>query len=489
MSHLLFRIVLLGVVTAGATRSVADEPSRASQASGDGIRVAAEWEPAVGVLIGWPLKLPKSLVIEMAKDVDLYVTVADKEAEGKARATFKDWEIDPKRTHFLITKQGDGYFLTRDWGPSAVFDGRGKCTLVDGRYLDYPLSGIDSRKRLFWLSKLMKLDYRPDDAAPAAVAKALGLPRTELPVALTGGNLLFDGQGTAFATQIIVDENAAMGTPKERFLRVLREQLGVTRFHVLPNFESHGYEGLGYGIQHVDCLLKLLDEERILVRRAPKDHPDFKHIEAAVGHLAKLKSVYGRPYTLLRIDTPRYDKDYLANYTNALILNRKVYVPLFGIAADKQALKTWRAALPGYEVLGFEFDRGEDGWSYTDSLHCRTRAIWDRKMLHMTHQRVQESVASADKQPIEVHIRDYSGAGLIEDKLELVWRTEGSPKWTRVRLEPAARAPVFGAAIEGLRPGQVVEYYLSAASHSGRKESLPRTAPKGLYGFKVEQKR
>jgi hypothetical protein len=40
---------------------------------------------------------------------------------------------------------------------------------------------------------------------------------------------------------------------------------------------------------------KLLDEERILVKRVPRDHPDFEHIQAAVRHLAKLTSVY--PFT------------------------------------------------------------------------------------------------------------------------------------------------------------------------------------------------
>jgi agmatine/peptidylarginine deiminase len=489
MSRLHFFTVTAYALVAAATRGFAENPSPAPREQGPAIRVAAEWEPAVGVLIGWPLKLPKSLVVAMAKDVDLYVTVANKAAERKARGTFRKWGIDPKRTRFVIAKQGDGYFLTRDWGPFAVFDGRGEYKLVDGRYLDYPVSGIDGGKRLLWLSKLLRLDYRADDAAPAAVAEALGLKRTELAVALTGGNVLFDGQGTAFATQIILDENIARGTPKDKFFHTLKEQLGVARFHVLPNFERHGFEGSGLGIQHVDCLLKLLDEERILVKRVPKDHPDFGPVEAAARHLAKLTSVYGRPYTLLRIDTPRYHKDYLANYTNSLILNRKVYVPLFGIPADKQALKTWRAAMPGYEVFGFEFDHREDGWSYTDALHCRTRAIWDRKMLHMTHKCMDARVRSADQQPIEVHIRDYSGAGLIEGKLQLVWRTRGSPKWAQSRLKPAGRAHTFRATIDGLRPGQTVEYYLSAASRSGRQESLPRSAPNGCYVFKVEEKR
>jgi agmatine/peptidylarginine deiminase len=489
MNRLLFYAVAGYALVAPATCGFAEDPSPASQAKGHAIRAAAEWEPAVGVLIGWPLKLPKPLVLEMAKDVHLYVTVANHGAEQKARGTFEKWGIDPEQIHFIVAKQGDGYFLTRDWGPFAVFDARGEYRLVDGRYRDYPVSGIDSGKRLLWLSKLFGLDYRPDDATPAAVAEVLGVKRTELPVALTGGNVLLDGQGTGFATQIIIDENIAMGTPKDQFLRTLAQELGVTRLHVLPNFERHGFEGTGFGIQHVDCLLKLLDEERILVKRVPKDHPDFEHVEAAVRHLGKLTSVYGRSYSLLRIDTPRYRKDYLANYTNALILNRKVYVPLFGIPGDKPALETWRAAMPGYEVFGFEFDQGEDGWSYTDSLHCRTRAIWDRKMLHLTHKRMDARVASACRQLIEVHVRDYSGAGLIEDKLQLLWRTGGSAKWTQVRLEPAARALTFRATIAGLRPGQTVEYYLSAASRSGREETLPRTAPKGCYAFKVEEKR
>jgi agmatine deiminase len=489
MNRLLFYAISGSALVASATCGFVEEPSSVVRAQGHTIRAAAEWEPAVGVLIGWPLKLPKPLVVEMAKDAHLYVTVANHGAEEKARETFAKWEIDAKQIHFILAKQGDGYFLTRDWGPFAIFDGRAEYRLVDGRYVDYPVSGIDSGKRLLWLTKLFRLDYRPDDATPGAVAEVLGVKRTELPVALTGGNVLLDGQGTGFATQILLDENLARGTSKDQFLRTLRQELGLTRLHVLPNFESHGFEGSGFGIQHVDCLLKLLDEERILVKRVPKDHPDFEHVEAAVRHLAKLTSVYGRPYILLRIDTPRYDKDYLANYTNALILNRKVYVPLFAIPGDQQALETWRAAMPGYGVFGFEFSQGEDSWSYTDSLHCRTRAIWDRMMLHMTHKRLGPQVASAGKQPIEGHIHDYSGAGLIADKLHLVWRTGESPKWTEVRLEPAAQAHTFRATIEGLRPRQSVEYYLTAASRSGRQESLPRTAPKGFYTFKVEEKR
>jgi len=448
------------------------------------VRVAAEWEPVTGVLIGWPLKLPRALVTEMAKDVDLYVTVSNKAGRRRAYKTFTEWEIDPQRLHFIITRQGDGYYLPRDWGPFAVFDARGKAKLVDGRYLDYPVAVAGSSIPLRSLSEHFGLDYLLDDPTPGAVAKELGLPRTELPVALTGGNLFFDGLGTGFATQILVDENAALGIPRDQFFEILRKELGVVRFHILPIFE-----GVAGGIQHIDCLLKLLDEEQILIKRAPDNHPDYRRIEGIVAELGKLTNPYGRPYALLRIDTPRYDQDDLANYTNSIIVNRKIYVPLFGIPADQRALKTWRAAMPGYEVFGFALDKNLIDMRYTDAIHCRTRGIWDPKMLRMSHKRIDGRAASASGYLVEAEIRDYSGAGLIEDRLVVCWRKTGRAKWTEIRLEPAGTANAFRATIEGVRSGQTIEYYVSAASRSGRRESLPRTAPKGFYSFKVEAPR
>src|SRR5439155_20654947 len=108
--------------------------------------------------------------------------------------------------------------------------------------------------------------------------------------------------------------NAIMGVSQERLLGLLRQHLGVRRFHFLPNFER-------LGIQHIDCLLKLLDEERVLVKRVPADHPSYPHVEKAVRYLQGLTNVRGRPYEILRIDTPRYCLNQVAAYTNALIVN------------------------------------------------------------------------------------------------------------------------------------------------------------------------
>jgi hypothetical protein len=324
---------------------------------------------------------------------------------------------------------------------------------------------------LIWVPTISGIPYWRDDRAPVAVARALGCPISELPSFLTGGNVAFDGHGTAFSTEIMLAENRSRGVSRERFLAIAHEELGIQQFHFLPNFER-------LGIQHLDCLLKLLDEERMLIKRPPPDDPAFKDIERVVCYLSTLTNVYGRPYQLLRIDTPRYYLKRLANYTNAVIVNRSIFVPLFGIPGDAAALNTWRQAMPGYDVQGFEYAH----WGSEDALHCRVHGIWDPHMLYMAHRRM-DALASAGKFTVEVHIRDYSGAGLIDGQLHLAWRKQGKTEWRRQRLQRTAGEHLYQGTIEGVQPGQTIEYYFEAASRSGRQETLPRTAPAGVYTF------
>jgi agmatine/peptidylarginine deiminase len=435
------------------------------------VRVAAEWEATIGVLIAWPPQLPEALLVALAREVDLYVTVQGARDEYQAGRQFAALGIGRERVHYIHTVQGRHYYLTRDWGPFAAFDDAGNYWLVDGRFRAYPLGTADSH-RLILFPRVGELRHRWADEAPRAVARVLGRPSVELPIALTGGSIAFDGQGTAFATQIVLDENREYGTSAEEFFAVACRELGVRRFHVVPNFER-------FGIQHLDCLMKLLDEERILVKRAPPDHPAFEPIERAADHLSRLISPSGRPYQVLRIDAPPFRLNRLANYTNALIVNRSIFVPLFGIPADADALATWQRAMPGYDVQGFESPL----WSYTDALHCRVRGIWDPGMLHLTHQRPDAVVRWAESFPLELRVRDYSGAGPVPDQLNLIWRVRPGGAWKTVRLQPETGGHCYRAVIEGVRPGESVAYYFTAASRSGRRETLPRSAPGGVYSF------
>jgi len=87
------------------------------------VRVIAEWEPALGTMISWPLGIPQDLVLELAEDDMLYVLVNSAGAESSARSTFNSWGIDPAQVEYIRTSVGSHW--PRDWGPHQVFDGDG----------------------------------------------------------------------------------------------------------------------------------------------------------------------------------------------------------------------------------------------------------------------------------------------------------------------------------------------------------------------------
>jgi hypothetical protein len=200
-----------------------------------------------------------------------------------------------------------------------------------------------------------------------------------------------------------------------------------------------------------------------------------------VRHLQQLTNPRGRRYQILRIDTPCYLWHKLATYTNSLIVNRKIYVPLFDIPGDEAALETWRRAMPGYEVMGFSYR----GWSFTDALHCRVRGVWDPCMLYLSHHRPDCRIPWSASVPLTVQVRDYSKAGLVAEGLTLSWRVRGRTDWQVTPLRPGNAADTFQAEVTGITPGQTLEYFFSAASASGRRETMPRTAPHAVYSVTV----
>jgi hypothetical protein len=190
----------------------------------------------------------------------------------------------------------------------------------------------------------------------------------------------------------------------------------------------------------------------------------------------------------------------LAAYTNSIIINKTIYVPLFQIKEDEEALKTWQNAMPGYTIKGFTFalkdepvvsDEMKDhyrsgyGWNSGDALHCRTRAVWDSEMLFMSVKRIDAEVSRKMANIVYTILIDYSKEGLVEEKCNLFWRVAGESDWKSIPLKQSDNPEHFFAEIPFHESGATVEYYISASSQSGRTETQPRTAPNGFYRFKI----
>jgi agmatine/peptidylarginine deiminase len=438
--------------------------------------MVAEWEPAAGTLIRWPLGIPSSLVVELAKDDTLYVLVETQSQENSARNTFASWGVNANHVRYVRANTYSHW--TRDWGPHDVFDGNGVWGITDPIFNGYPwVPGCDRSlgEEEPASERIGSRGYDEDDQVNAALAAFFGAPLHALPRFCTGGNIMTDGQGTAFSTRQMVDENAPLGN-EASFLSLAEEYLGITRYFILDNPEIHG-------IQHIDCYAKLLDEETVLVKRVSPSHGEYACVEALADAFEGATGCYGRPYRVRRVDCGAYNSyGDPAAYTNSLILNGKVLVPLFGISTDAAALAAYEAAMPGYEVIGFSWG----SWYYYDALHCRTMGIHDRHMLRMTHRRMDETVPWASSHEMRAFIDDRSGAGLVEGGSVLRWRLQGETLWNEVPLAPTADPDTFAAAVPEVPGGATVEYWLEASDSSGRVERLPRAAPLGWYDFEVE---
>lgn len=465
-------------------------------------RMAAEWEYVKGVMFVWPPVIPKELIIEFSKDTDIYPIVDGIEGQNEAEEWFDKWGIDLEHVTFLNLKT-EYENTPRDWGPSAVFAKNGEVKITDGQYkYGCPSTDLKCNDSLeFHVSKSGNI-YKSIhvDTAIVTIGNKIGLDVLNVPFANTGGNVLTDGLGTAFSTCVLLTENRYNGVSDGEFFRLNDSILGLSTYHIISNFDK-------MGIQHIDCLLKLIDEETILVSEPPEDHELYRIYDNIVkNELSNLKTVYNRPYTIHRIKTGVYYEDeeaaYLSAYTNSIILNKNVYVPLFGIIEDSLALKTWESVMPGYIIKGFDYILEDQpikskyhfegfgelgvktGWVFEDAIHCRTKAIWDENKILISVKKVLPEINVNQEAILYATIIDYGKEGLSTKEVFLNWRIKGQTNWNRIIMDMNNNPNHWKAKfIEGSE-GMEIEYYLEVKANTGLTQTKPITAPKGYYEFK-----
>ena len=170
-------------------------------------------------------------------------------------------------------------------------------------------------------------------------------------------------------------------------------------------------------------------------------------------------------------------------YINSLICNRKVYVPVLDVEADANAIASYQAAMPGYEVIG---TGGANLWWPFFALHCHTMGIADAQMLHIEHTPVLDRPAASEGFSITAKIIAHSQTVFVEgtpvvlwralaDANDLQWDEETSASWNSVAM---TRRPELGdhqylAYISAQPVGTAIQYYLWAQNGSGRDETHP----------------
>jgi agmatine deiminase len=199
-----------------------------------------------------------------------------------------------------------------------------------------------------------------------------------------GGNYMVTGRNKIASSYLVATQNQLPearpvdgGQPPagvvERRLSYILAQLnrfmGITEYHVLT-------DPTGTYIGHIDCWGKFLADDKVMIARSMNPT-----VDAAFDRIAEAFQADG--FAVSRVLLPDlyvpggFQPATTAAYTNSLILNGHVYVPLAGggrAGHDAAALAAYRNAMPGYEVIGI-LPKPEHPWLGTDALHCRTNVV------------------------------------------------------------------------------------------------------------------
>ncbi len=393
------------------------------------VRGIAEFESMEGVLIAYPLGIPVSVVAEMSEDVMVTTIVAGTTQENQARNLYSSNGVNMSNCNFLYAPH-DSYW-TRDYGPWFSTDGNGLISVIDFTY---------NRPR------------PNDDVIPAAVASFLGLDLYQMDLVQAGGNYMNDSLGIAVSTDLVWDENPSK-TPAQ-INQIMLDYHGINTYHVTN-------DPLGDYIKHVDCWGKYLDVDKILITRVPSSDSRYSNYEAIANYFANQTTAYGNNYQVYRVYASGGEP-----YTNSLILNKRVFVPVMGTSNDSSAIATYQAAMPGYEILSVS-----GSWESTDALHCRAIGIADRGLLYIHHQPLLGEKPQQSQYEISADIIPYSGGSVTTDSVKIYYRVNNGVY--SVTPMTYTSGNTYIGSIPGQVQGSEVDYYIHASDTSGRTSENP----------------
>jgi len=229
----------------------------------------------------------------------------------------------------------------RDYGPNFVMYPNGSIAMVDLHY-------YDSRPQ--------------DDAFPNWFSGYAGYDNYVCDLYFEGGNYMSDGVGESWSTNEIFLDNPSL--PQAQVSENITDYFGANAHKTLTKQS-------GDGTGHIDMFAKLVDVDKVLVAQFPVWDTNYQITENNVQYLENQTASNGNPFTIYRIPTIRNGGTF-NTYTNSLIVNNRVLLPVYNLPEDSIAVATYQQAMPGYEIISIDCS-GMISWG--GAIHCITMPI------------------------------------------------------------------------------------------------------------------
>ncbi len=334
------------------------------------IRFPAEWEPQSAVIIAWPhhsgdfANLPavegsyQAIAAAISRFQPLIIVCKD----GEHQQHIQDQLRTNDNIHFIQADFNDIWvrdtvFLSLEWQhPKA------KLQLVNFRFNGwgnkYPHDADDALNLTLFAHPMFK-----------------GLPTATVSLVLEGGSVESDGQGTVMTTKnCLFNPNRNPHLSEQAIAGQLQNYLGAQRLLWVEQDHLAGDDTDA----HIDTLARFCDAETIAYS-ACEDSEDahYQGLKQMEAQLKNFTTSAGEPYRLVALPLPKpiFDDQgqrLPANYSNFLIINGAVLVPVYDDAMDSVALERLAGCFPGREIVAVPCRPLVHQYG---SLHCASMQI------------------------------------------------------------------------------------------------------------------
>jgi len=322
----------------------------------------AEWEPHEGTWLQWPqdrvyhgyeLKLERIWLnmVDALNDYEtVHLIVSDERQRDHVAHLLNYHNIGLKNIDFNIIPTNDVW--ARDNGPIFVVNKEGDTAITD-----WTFNGWGGR-----------FPFDLDDKVPLLIGEQKEIPVFKAPMVLEGGAVEVNGKGTFLATRTsIIDSHRNPGMSQDDIEKTLSKYLGVKHFIWLTGAGRGECDQWGDETDsHIDIVARFSDESTVLYNWTNNvSDPRYRMLAKSLEELKAAVTESGKTLTLVPLPLPevyqtsnmtdwRQSKLADSAYSNYLVANNVVLVPVYGHAHDDRGLKIIAEHFPGREVIGIE---------------------------------------------------------------------------------------------------------------------------------------
>lgn len=435
------------------------------------VRAAAEWEEVEYLVVTWQSSyqnILRQIVAAAVNECKVIITTQNQTAVS-SYLTANGVDL----TNVIFMNSPSNSIWIRDYAGNTIYsDDVGQRALTDWIY---------NRPRPY------------DDIMPTNHANLTGIPlyitnTGTNDLVNTGGNYMSDGLGNAFASDLILDENAT-GNPynvsaktEAQINNIMFNYMGISNFIKMPT--------LPYDvIHHIDMHMKLLDEQTLLVSHYPQGVADGPQITANINYvLENYTSPFGTPYHIKWIDAPPSTTGSYPNtggsyrtFSNCVFVNKSILVPTYRPEVDAPALAYFQQILPGYNVVGIDVDNANENLiSSLGAIHCITHTIGVADPLLIIHKPIEQANAGTNL-TISAMLKHVSGI----QTATVFWRESGSTVFNQTLMTLVSNND-WSATLSIPTTNVAIEYYIRGVAMSGKAINRPIVAPEGFWTIEVQ---